>query len=209
MGRRALRGSVPHRLRDIFQLRVVRSSANVGGRPTNSWFQHTRSQYYPPIRLSIRCRRQRCHPLFANGYRTDVFGFEGFLVTVIGGSGGTQTAGPWYAATRGTSSFCTPGMTWTGDILATIDAGATYNFFIEDQSNIHGGLGDRTALWNASFDFTIPSSNPARVPKPPSFVLSGSGLVILAHFLRMYRIMRSGRRSQPSVPNPERPPLKK
>ena len=88
----------------------------------------------------------------------------------------------------------TPGMTWTGDILA-IDAGATYNLFIEDQSNIHGGLGDRTPLWNASFDFTIPSSNPATVPEPSSFVLSGSGLVILAHFLLMSRIMRSGRRS--------------
>jgi len=52
-------------------------------------------------------------------------------------------------------------MTRTGDILATIDAGATYTFFIDDQSNIHGGQGDRTAcgmlLLISRFRLQIPS----------------------------------------------------
>jgi hypothetical protein len=128
---------------------------------------------------------------------TDLFGLEGFLVTVSGGSGGSggaQTAGPVICGNPG-PSFCTPGMTWSGDILATIDAGATYNFFFEDQSNVSAGLGDRTALWNATFAFTIPSSTPATVPEPSSLVLFASGLVILAHLSRARRTLRSGRRS--------------
>jgi hypothetical protein len=82
--------------------------------------------------------------LFANGYREPTFSeSKDFLSRSAAEAAALRRPGPW-CDNPGTSSWCTPGMTWTGDILATIDVGATSTFFIDDESNIHGGLGDRT-----------------------------------------------------------------
>jgi hypothetical protein len=105
---------------------------------------------------------------------TDCFGMQPFDVIASGGSGGPEgTAG--LAGTCGTVS---------GDITGPITAGAPYNFFIKNQSNLNAGLGDRTAVINATFDFSIPSTPVSPVPEPSSLLLLGTGLLGLVPILR-------------------------
>jgi len=93
---------------------------------------------------------------------SNCFGLMPFDIDASGGSGG-----PFGSV--GLSSTCG---TVSGDLTGPITAGASYNFFIKNQSNVSGGLLDRTALIDATFDYTIPDSS--TVPEPPSFLLMGS-----------------------------------
>lgn len=100
-------------------------------------------------------------------FGTNCFGLQGFFIAASGGQGGPEgTVGPG-DNTCGTVS---------GDLVGPITAGASYRFFIQTQSNVNAGLGERTALLNATFDFTIPAST-APTPEPASLLLVGTGLL--------------------------------
>jgi hypothetical protein len=112
---------------------------------------------------------------------TDCFGLQPFQVIASGGTGGPEgSAGP-------TGNTCG---TTSGDISGPITAGDPYNFFITNESNLGGGLGDRTALIDATFDFTIPSSSTAPVPESSSVILLVTVVAMLGFLPRRKLLVR-------------------
>jgi hypothetical protein len=87
---------------------------------------------------------------------TDAFGLNGVSFLWSGTGGG---------------EFLT--LDTSGTVVRDIIAGTQYTFGLRNASNIFGGLGTRTALMDAIFDFRIP------VPEPSAFALLALTLPLL------------------------------
>lgn len=99
------------------------------------------------------------------------FGLKPFFVHVSGGTG----VGP-----SGDVGFNNECGTTSGDLVGQIDAGGSYLFSIDNQSNISGSFGNLSSIINAEFDFVIPSSTPVSpAQEPATLALFGVGLAAL------------------------------
>jgi hypothetical protein len=74
----------------------------------------------------------------------------------------------------------------SGSLTRAVTVGNTYTVTLNNEANILGGLGTRTALMDAIFDWSAPIDG-AEVPEPTALTLFGLGSLGLAFARRRWQ----------------------